>query len=376
MIVSLLAAAAAAATPAEAPQVRFCPAAPWTYPLDDQRGTRSLLLQSVAVVNRAGPTLKVTSVDIDLMNAGEARDTRRYTGADLAALGRAAPMVEGYRAMIPGQFCSGAELGTATAATTPDVAAGQAFVILHQVFAWSGPRDAARVTFRGERGGRPWSGSATIPLRGGASRTQFHFPLKGDWYVGAGASLHSHHRWGVFEEFALDLVQAGSGGSTHTGDGTRFADYRAYGAPILAAADGKVVAVHDGETEDPAGMKVPGESDESYMTRLRKIQAERVAHGPNAIIGNYVVIDHGDGEFSQYAHLKPGSVKVAAGQVVKTGDQIGLLGSTGNSTEPHLHFQVCDAADPLHCAAIPITFIDIPDMAGHMLQTGDLVVVK
>ncbi|NYI04925.1 transglycosylase family protein [Allostreptomyces psammosilenae] len=54
--------------------------------------------------------------------------------------------------------------------------------------------------------------------------------------------------------------------------------------------------------------------------------------------GNQVVIDHGDGTFSQYAHLS--SLAVSAGQQVGAGDQIGLSGSTGNSTGPHLHFEI------------------------------------
>lgn len=54
--------------------------------------------------------------------------------------------------------------------------------------------------------------------------------------------------------------------------------------------------------------------------------------------GNYVVIDHGNGYKTLYAHLQRTTVTV--GQYVNTGDQIGVVGSTGNSTGPHLHFEV------------------------------------
>src|SRR5690606_13748776 len=103
---------------------------------------------------------------------------------------------------------------------------------------------------------------------------------------------------------------------------------------------------------------------------------ERIAGGGRAVGGSQVMIDHGNGEYSFYAHLKPGSVRVKEGDTVETGAQLGLLGSSGNSTEPHLHFQVCDAPDPLLCAGIPIQWADaellVPDLP-RALQSGDLV---
>ncbi|HNR78571.1 MAG TPA: M23 family metallopeptidase, partial [Parvularculaceae bacterium] len=100
------------------------------------------------------------------------------------------------------------------------------------------------------------------------------------------------------------------------------------------------------------------------------------AGGGRAVGGSQVMIDHGNGEYSFYAHLKPGSMRVKEGDTVETGAQLGLLGSSGNSTEPHLHFQVCDAPDPLLCAGIPIQWADaellVPDLP-RALQSGDLV---
>ena len=56
--------------------------------------------------------------------------------------------------------------------------------------------------------------------------------------------------------------------------------------------------------------------------------------------GHTVVIDHGNGIKTRYAHMYPGSITVRAGQRVYQGQQIGRIGSTGNSTGPHLHFEV------------------------------------
>ncbi|MEZ3179392.1 M23 family metallopeptidase [Streptomyces pimonensis] len=68
-----------------------------------------------------------------------------------------------------------------------------------------------------------------------------------------------------------------------------------------------------------------------------------VKAGPNGAgdgpaYGNAVVINHGDGTYSQYAHLS--QVNVKAGQIVKTGQKIALSGNTGNSSGPHLHFEI------------------------------------
>lgn len=78
------------------------------------------------------------------------------------------------------------------------------------------------------------------------------------------------------------------------------------GAPVYAVADGYVVT----------------------STRL------------NGSYGNYIIIAHYNGLYTLYAHGQDGSRKVSAGQTVKKGQQIMNVGSTGNSTGPHLHFEV------------------------------------
>ncbi|MBW8878048.1 MAG: M23 family metallopeptidase [Acidobacteria bacterium] len=98
---------------------------------------------------------------------------------------------------------------------------------------------------------------------------------------------------------------------------------------------------------------------------------------PKAVIGNYVVLRHAGGEYSQYAHLKQGSVRVKVGDAVTRGQVLGQVGQTGNTTEPHLHFQLTDGQDPLYSRGIPIVFkglaVEGLDLVGRPLQTGWIV---
>ena len=59
-------------------------------------------------------------------------------------------------------------------------------------------------------------------------------------------------------------------------------------------------------------------------------------------VGNHIVIDHGNGEFSFLAHLRRGSLAIEVGQRVEAGARLGLCGNSGNSSEPHLHYHLQD----------------------------------
>jgi murein DD-endopeptidase MepM/ murein hydrolase activator NlpD len=69
--------------------------------------------------------------------------------------------------------------------------------------------------------------------------------------------------------------------------------------------------------------------------------------------GNHVILDLGQGRYAFYAHLQPGSLRVKAGDKVRRGQVVGLVGNSGNSTEPHLHFHISDANSPLGSDGLP-----------------------
>jgi murein DD-endopeptidase MepM/ murein hydrolase activator NlpD len=77
--------------------------------------------------------------------------------------------------------------------------------------------------------------------------------------------------------------------------------------------------------------------------------------GLDHLAGNHVIMRTGE-TFALFAHLAPLSLAVREGQTVRAGEMIGRVGHTGNSTVPHLHFQLMDSADPLKARGVPCAF--------------------
>jgi murein DD-endopeptidase MepM/ murein hydrolase activator NlpD len=146
-------------------------------------------------------------------------------------------------------------------------------------------------------------------------------PFSGAWtVVWGGASLEvNQHVTVPSQRRAVDAIMVDDAGSSHRGDGTENGQYFAYGQPLFAVADGTVETIVDGVPDN-----VPGQMNTFFVP------------------GNMVVLRHGDGLFSVYAHLIPGSAAIKVGQRVKAGAPVGRVGNSGNSSEAHLHFQLQD----------------------------------
>jgi len=181
-------------------------------------------------------------------------------------------------------------------------------------------------------------------------------PLRGGtWLAANGPSNTSGHRRALIpidgrariaQRFGVDYVKVDEQGRTFSGDQADNANYHAEGEAALAVSDGVVVAVKDSIPEN-----VPG-----INSRAVEITMETVG-------GNYVILDIGDGLYAFYAHLRPGSLAVEVGDLVERGDVLGQVGNTGNSTEPHLHFHLADAATPLGSEGLPYAH-DVFELVG------------
>jgi hypothetical protein len=144
------------------------------------------------------------------------------------------------------------------------------------------------------------------------AETLLHPPFTGRWK--ALVDTTRHHQQKCYAFFAIDFAMVDATGKLHRGNGKAVTDYFGYGQPVLAAADGVVDGVENGFEDSPIGK--PGGFDQA----------------------NYVEIQHRDHEVTDYGHLKKGSVVVKVGQRVKRGELIGLVGNSGASGLPHVHF--------------------------------------
>jgi murein DD-endopeptidase MepM/ murein hydrolase activator NlpD/urea transporter len=164
---------------------------------------------------------------------------------------------------------------------------------------------------------------------GDAAWLPFRLPFRGEWIVTqAYDGAHTHK--GLWRH-GLDFEGVGKDGEKHRGEGAALADYHCYGLPVVAAGFGTVSKVVDGVEDN-----IPGQINTHDNW------------------GNAIVIQHGIGLYSVYAHLKPKTIRVRPGEVITAGQEIARCGNSGRSPVPHLHFQIQRAAE-----------LGSPTMASH-----------
>ena len=194
-----------------------------------------------------------------------------------------------------------------------------------------------------------------------ASPVVVEFPLRGEGWVALNSPadrIPSHGTDMLGQRFAFDFLvvderprmhyhRAGWPRTLLIGVPTR--ECYAWGAPIHAPLDARIVRAVDG-----AGERGRVHPVRELFLALKNALTFRPARLPS-ILGNHVIAQI-DGLYAAFVHLAPGSIAVTEGQSVRTGDVIGRVGHTGNTTTPHLHFQLMDSADPMVAQGIPCAF--------------------
>jgi hypothetical protein len=163
-----------------------------------------------------------------------------------------------------------------------------------------------------------------------------HPPLEGPRWLAVGGCCDGPHRRSVqpingelwlSQRFAIDFNRLSEDDLLATGDQGLNDSWPTYDQPILAVSDATVVQAAD-------------EFDDQIPNAPEPVTIEEAD-------GNYVILKIRRGVYAFYAHLKPGSVAVQAGDEVRAGDVIGRTGNSGSSTGPHLHFHVMDRPSAL-----------------------------
>ena len=354
-------------------------------------GIRDVLLQNIAVVNDGEDEVELQRMEITVFSHGQPVLT------DAIAFHQYQLRWQGLKEYFdsPGTLESQDSIylfssllaGGVKLSPTMSLLPGTAIIVKKRLLAFSDHQrpDLLRIRVSAvSADGRSHTAESELAIVQYESANDYSFPVRGRWYIVASSSARSHHRIRPAHEFALDLVKIGGGGSSYRTDGTTPDDYYAFGENVYAAADGNVVQAVNEIPE--TAMPRKGEPRRDFASRVLDAMWEKDPTGRIAG-GNLVILEHAGGEHSVYVHLKQGSVRVKAGDVVKRGQVIAQVGISGDGFQPHLHFQVNDGPDPQFSRGLPVIFgnvrpvpfsstIDMKEdrlyMAGEFVETiGD-----
>ena len=186
---------------------------------------------------------------------------------------------------------------------------------------------AAANSGRARPAGEPPAGAVSLSAAP-PQTVELRLPFTGTWGVIQGFDSGDTHAG--YAAYALDLVPAERLPARPVEQRKRLEDFPCFGQPVLAPADGRVVWAVDGAVDH-----VP-----NWVGK----------HEP----GNFVIIEHAPGEYSELRHLRHGSVAVKAGQRVRRGQRVAACGNSGNAKTPHLHIGFLGSVDPI--ATRPMVF--------------------
>ena len=311
----------------------------WPFPLEVavpfeptpfQSGGRTHLVYEVYLRNFGSDAVTVRSIEVLDADAKIASPLAAFAGDQLSSILEPIAHTPGLEGMAKTQISPGAS-AVVFMWVTLDASAKVPTHFRHRVFTTD---NAVKGPVVGTRTGLRVLGS----------------PVTGVHWLGSDAPSNdseNHHRRGVLvmdgravisRRFATDWKQV-ENGAAFSGDKLDKLSYYAYGEPLRAVADARVVAVKDGLPDN-----VPGHNEEFHpavpITRAN-------------VFGNSITLDLGNGQFAHYFHMQAGSLQVKAGDRVRRGQLLGRIGGSGDAREPHLHFEVTTSAKPLAGEGVP-----------------------
>jgi hypothetical protein len=265
---------------------------------------------------------------------------------------------------------------------------GRAATVYNPLYSFDRAMSLAELRYRFRLQGRGGSVEASVSVRPQSYRTKtaLILPLEGRVLVVDGHDYYSHHRRldlvalrsmklakRQFNRYAYDFAIVDESGRTFRTDGRRNDDWLGYGAMVRAPGEG---TVRDAVNDAPEHEMPDGRFDEEAGLR-----------NPQSIPGNFVVIDHGNGECSFLAHLKRGSLRVTTGDQVRQGQVIGALGLSGDSDAnaiPHIHYQLMDSCDFGDAEGLPSYWNGVTTVGRGasgaprevQIDTGDIVISR
>jgi murein DD-endopeptidase MepM/ murein hydrolase activator NlpD len=205
--------------------------------------------------------------------------------------------------------------------------------------------------------------------------TRLTLPLHGRMIVYDGHDFYAHHRRfdylnpivrevtsSNFMRYAYDLCSVNEHGDMFKGDEQKNEDWNCFGATVYSTGSGKIVALF------------------SDMPDNRSFNPAELSTRPMVLYGNYIVIDHLNGEFSLFGHLKQASITVSIGEMVTQDRAIAQVGASGSANIPHLHYELRTGMD-MRAEGLPSYFSNyrlvlgsqVNDVTKGQIDTGDIV---
>jgi hypothetical protein len=190
------------------------------------------------------------------------------------------------------------------------------------------------------------------------------FPLRGEWMVPntPGKKIPSHGTDQFGESYAFDFLQVDWNRAGRPFYNTSLFQYLffglqlnkcyGWGQEVYAPCDGIVIKAEDGYKE----REIVNLFSDLFVALKNARMFNPEKDDIQTVAGNYIILKCSDHVYAGFAHLQTGSITVSAGQIVKKGDILGKVGHSGNSTAPHLHFQLMDSSDLLSAKGVPCAF--------------------
>ncbi|HEY2835393.1 MAG TPA: M23 family metallopeptidase [Rhizomicrobium sp.] len=321
-------------------------------PILETRGASKFLNFDMMVRNQGDQTLRISKIEMSAYDAGHHLALRKALNTDAFAPSIA---VIGDQMLTPGKTLDIFNPFPEFDAAVPVDTLQYAFCLQRETTAEEKEKNLHRLPDDCD-----FINDFTVTPRLYAGKTPLALPLKGKVFVWEGHDYYAHHlrvpmsnpkvaAMGITansNEFAMDFIYTDEAGREYKGDPQKKENWPSYGKPIFAPGAGVVREavndIPDNWFKDAAVTKIghpdlpPGKDPKD--------------------IGNYVLIDHGNGEFSLLVHMKPGSVAVKAGDRIAQGQKIGEIGFAGDSLFPHLHYSLIEGAEDTKVWGLPAYF--------------------
>jgi hypothetical protein len=322
------------------------------HPIIEMRGTNRFLNFDMMVRNESDLTLRISKIEISAYDANHHLALRKALNTDAFAPSIA---VIGDQVLTPGKtldiFNPFHEFEAAVPLTElqysvclqRETTPGEKDANLHRL-----PDDCDFIN------------EVTVMPRTYAGKTVLRLPVNGKVFIWEGHDYYAHHlrvpmsnpkvrSMGITantNEFAMDFIYTDAQGREYADNPQKAENWYSYGKPIFAPGAG---VVREAANDIPDNW-----FKDAGVTQIG--HPDLPAGKDPKDIGNYVLIDHQNGEFSLLVHMKPGSVQVKAGDHIARGQQIGQIGFAGDSLFPHLHYSLMQGPEDAKDWGIPAYF--------------------